>query len=259
VSYLHWLVVISIGFVVVEQLLPWRKKQPLLREGWLRDLLFVAFNGHGFAVLTGGLTGWVAVRAHELASQAGLGLGATPIAHWGFPAQVVAFLVVSDFLQWCIHVLLHRIPILWTFHKVHHSITVMDWAGNFRFHWLEILVYKSLQWLPLAWLGAPERVVLAVAVFSTVWGNLNHSNVNVRLGPLRYVLNNPRMHLWHHDVSDEGGVAKNFGIVLSLWDWSFGTVFWPRDRNPGGLGYPGMQEMPAHFPGQVFWPLTRRR
>jgi hypothetical protein len=47
----------------------------------------------------------------------------------------------------------------WTFHKVHHSITTMDWIGNWRFHWIEIVVYKSLQWLPLAWLNAsPEAI-----------------------------------------------------------------------------------------------------
>jgi len=50
------------------------------------------------------------------------------------------------------HNLLHRVPWLWTFHKVHHSITTMDWIGNWRFHWMEIVVYKTLQWLPLAWL-----------------------------------------------------------------------------------------------------------
>ena len=50
-----------------------------------------------------------------------------------------------------------------------------------------------------------------VAVVSTVWGDLNHANLNVGLGPLGYVLNSPRMHLWHHDQSDEGGAAKNFG------------------------------------------------
>ena len=138
---------------------------------------------------------------------------------WPFLAQFVAFLVLADFLQWCIHNLLHRVPWLWTFHKVHHSITTMDWIGNWRFHWVEIVVYKSLQWLPLAWLDASPEAVFAVAVVTTVWGDFNHANLDVGLGPLGYLLNSPRMHLWHHDQSSEGGVAKNFGIVLSVWDY----------------------------------------
>jgi sterol desaturase/sphingolipid hydroxylase (fatty acid hydroxylase superfamily) len=173
--------------------------------------------------------------------------------------QVVVFLLVSDFLQWCVHNALHRVPFLWTFHKVHHAITTMDFVGSFRFHWMEILVYKSAQWLPLALLGASGEAAFVVAVFGTFWGDFNHANLNAGLGPLGYLFNSPRMHLWHHDASDEGGVAKNFGIVLSLWDFLFGTVFWPRDRSPKTLGYPGIEEMPLGLAGELAWPLTRRR
>jgi sterol desaturase/sphingolipid hydroxylase (fatty acid hydroxylase superfamily) len=133
----------------------------------------------------------------------------------------------------------------------------MDFVGHFHFHWLEILVYSAAQWLPLAFLGASAEAALWVAVFGTFWGNLNHANLNVGLGPLGYVLNSPRMHLWHHDASDEGGVAKNFGIVLSVWDYLFGTAFWPRERGPRRLGYPGDREMPAGFLGQLVWPMHR--
>jgi sterol desaturase/sphingolipid hydroxylase (fatty acid hydroxylase superfamily) len=185
-------------------------------------------------------------------------LDSSPVAGWPLLAQVAVFLVLADFLQWCIHNLLHRVPWLWTFHKVHHSIDTMDWIGNFRFHWMEIVVYKALQWLPLAWLNASSEAVLAVAVVTTIWGDLNHSNLDVGLGPLGYLLNSPRMHLWHHDQSTEGGVAKNFGIVFSVWDFLFGTAYWPRERSPLQIGYPGDGEMPRSLPGQLLWPLARR-
>ena len=124
---------------------------------------------------------------------------------WPLWVQFLVFFVLSDFLQWSVHNLLHRVPFLWTFHKVHHAIHTMDFIGNFRFHWFEIVVYKTAQWLPLALLGASPQAVFWVAVFGTFWGDLNHANLNVGLGPLGYVFNNPRMHLWHHDASDEGG------------------------------------------------------
>ena len=258
-SYLHWLVAISLAFVLLERLVPWRKGQALLRPGWARDLGFLALNGHVFSLLTAGVNGWLAAQATRLLQAAGLRLDASPVAGWPLAAQVAALLIVSDFLQWCVHNLLHRVPALWTFHKVHHAITTMDFVGNFRFHWMEILVYKSALWLPLALLGASGDAAFLVAVVTTIWGDLNHANLNVGLGPLGYVLNNPRMHLWHHDASDEGGVAKNFGIVLSLWDFLFRTAYWPRDRSPQTLGYPGIEEMPGSLLAELAWPLTSRR
>ena len=258
-GYPHWLAAITLLFVVLERLFPWRKGQALLRPGWLRDVGFLAINGHFFSLLTAGVNGWMALRATEVLQRAGVRFDASPVPSWPFWAQVVVFLLVSDFLQWGVHNALHRVPLLWTLHKVHHSITTMDFVGNFRFHWMEILVYKSAQWLPLALLGAPGEAAFVVAVFGTVWGDLNHANLNVGLGPLGRLFNSPRMHLWHHDASDEGGVAKNFGIVLSLWDFLFRTAYWPRDRSPERLGYPGDQEMPRGLLGELAWPAARAR
>jgi sterol desaturase/sphingolipid hydroxylase (fatty acid hydroxylase superfamily) len=255
--YVHWLLLISAAFVALERLFPWRKEQRLFRLGWLRDLGFVALNGHFFALWTAGLTGATALAATRGLQALGVQLEGSPVRAWPIAVQFIAFLVLGDFLQWCVHNLLHRVPWLWTIHKVHHSVTTMDWIGNWRFHWMEILVYKSLQWLPLAWLNASPEAVLAVAVATTVWGDFNHANLDVGLGPLGYVLNNPRMHLWHHDVSCEGGPAKNFGVVFSAWDFMFGTAHWPRQRSPERLGYPGMEEMPQSFHGEVLWPLSR--
>ena len=95
-----------------------------------------------------------------------------------------------------------------------------------------------------------------VYVFGTARGHFNHANLPVRIGPLKYIFNSPHMHLWHHDASGEGGVAKNYGIVLSVWDWIFRTVHWPEDRQPERLGYPGDEEMPQGFVGQMAWPVS---
>ncbi len=254
-SYLSWLLGISAGFLLLERLVPWRKEQRLLRPGWWRDIGFLALNGHVFSLLTAGFAGAVALAATRGLQALGVRLEGSPVQAWSFAGQFLAFLILSDFLQWCIHNLLHRAPWLWAFHKVHHSITTMDWLGNWHFHWMEILVYRSLQWLPLAWLNASPEAVFAVAVVTTIWGDFNHANLNVSLGPLGYVLNSPRMHLWHHDESNEGGAAKNFGVVFSLWDHLFGTAYWPRDKSPERLGYPGDEEMPKSLPGQIVWPL----
>ena len=179
------------------------------------------------------------------------------MASWSPAAQAVAYFVLADFLQWGIHRLLHGVPWLWEFHKVHHSIHELDFIGNFHFHWMEIVVYRTLQWIPLAYLGASGEYLLPIAVITTIWGHFNHANLDIGLGPLGYVFNNPRMHVWHHDVSEEGGTAKNFGIVLSLWDHLFGTAYWPRDRSPAKIGYPGDERMPSGLLAQLVWPVWK--
>ena len=86
---------------------------------------------------------------------------------WPWWAQLVVAFVAIDFIQWSIHNLLHRVPALWEVHKVHHSIQTMDFWGSMRFHFGEILVYKSLQYMPLALLGFDGRALFVLAVAST--------------------------------------------------------------------------------------------
>lgn len=257
-TYWHWLTGVSVFFLVAERLLPERREQGPLRPQLANDLWYLVLNGHLWAVWTGSLSGALALFVRELlAPVLPFADAGTRLASLPFLVQAAIYLVLSDFLQWCVHVTLHRVPALWNFHKVHHSIHRMDWAGNFRFHWMELVVYRSLLYVPLALLGGDGEPLFAVAVFATFWGHLNHANLRVELGPLGYLFNSPRMHLWHHDASDEGGVAKNFGIVLSVWDWLFGTAYWPRDRAPKRIGYPGDEEMPRDVLRQALFPLMR--
>lgn len=258
-GYTPWLVVVSAFWLVAERLRPARPHQRPLRRQLANDAFYLWFNGVGWGVVMGalGLVSWIAPKVRAAAGPL------LPVEGWldgrSFVVQVLVFLVVSDFVQWCIHNLLHRVPFLWQFHKVHHSIHEMDWVGNFRFHWMEHVVYRSLGYLPVVvLLGGDWPPLLFAYVFGTFWGHFNHANVDVDIGPLGYVFNSPRMHLWHHDASDEGGRAKNFGIVLSCWDWLFGTAYWPRDRSPSRIGYPEDAEMPRDVVRQALFPLTRR-
>lgn len=256
--YWHWLVAVSFFFVFAERLLPARREQPVVRAQLANDLAYLAFNGHFFALLAGGFGGALALRSRELlGSVLPFTAEGSTLATLPFAAQFVVYLLLSDFLQWCVHIALHRVPWLWQLHKVHHSIHEMDWAGNFRFHWMEIVVYRSVLYLPLALLGGDSAPLFAVALFATFWGHFNHANLKLGIGPFRFLLNSPRMHIWHHDASDEGGVAKNYGIVLSIWDWIFGTVYWPLDRAPARLGYPDDVEMPGDIVRQMLFPGTR--
>ena len=74
------------------------------------------------------------------------------------------------------------------------------------------------------------------------------------------------MHIWHHahDLPESHPSGANFGIVLSVWDWIFGTVWWPNreeapEQQPPQLGFPGMEEYPRSLVARFLVPLTLRR
>ena len=110
------------------------------------------------------------------------------LPYWGF---IVLFFVVSDFVQWITHVLLHRTPFLWNFHKVHHSVTEMGFAAHLRYHWMENILYKPLKTFAVMILvGAEPENAFFIHFFSITIGHLNHANLNISWGPLRYIFNN---------------------------------------------------------------------
>ena len=179
-------------------------------------------------------------------------------ADWPLWAQIIVALVVVDFIQWCVHNLLHRIPLFWEFHKAHHSVKdeEMDWIVSFRFSWLEVIVYRSVLYLPLVFFGFRWEALMFHAIFGTLIGHLNHANLNLGHGPWRYILNSPRMHIWHHDYEGDAKTTVNFGIIFSSWDWIFGTAKMPADPPPH-LGFAGVETFPDNFFSQEIWPLER--
>ncbi len=260
-GYFFWLLIVSAVCLILERLWPWRKQQKMVRRQFGQDLIWLFLNGHFAGILMAHVAAFLfawAVPAMEQAKSLNV-LGAAPL--W---LQCIAFFLLKDLLEWAIHILLHRVPWLWAFHKVHHSIEELDWIGNFRFHWMEIVVYGGISYFPLVVLGVNEVVILIVAVVATMIGHLNHSNLNISWGPLRYLINSPRMHVWHHDhdwpAARPWGV--NFAVCLSAWDWLFGTAYWPGPaksptQQPKRLGFHGMDRFPRSFVGRLFYPLTK--
>lgn len=252
------LLVFSVLVAVLERLWPWRPEQKQARPYLWSDFLHLVFNGHFLGLILYGIAvhrvlptvdGWL--------TDAGL-LGLiyrNAAASWPLWVQIIVALVVVDFVQWCVHNALHRVGFLWEWHKVHHSVKdgEMDWIVSFRFQWTEVVLYKSVLYLPLAWFGFAEEALLFHAIFGTLIGHFNHANLDIDWGPLKYVLNSPRMHIWHHDYDAEPP-AYNFGIIFSTWDWLFGTAYLP-DHPPRKLGYEGVEDMPEDFFSQEAWQL----
>lgn len=255
-TYWIWLAALSALFVVLERARPRNKEQRLFRPGLATDVFYIVLNGHWLGVALAFVTEPLSRALDAAFATQGVNLHLRVAASWPWWVQLAVAFVATDLLQWSIHNLLHRVPALWEVHKVHHSIRTMDFWGSMRFHFGEIVVYKSLQYIPLALLGFDGTALFVVAVVSTAIGHFNHSNLRVRMGPLRYLLNGPEMHVWHHAHPSAGPQNVNFAINFTVWDWLFRTAYLPPEGTvPATLGFDGIESFPRDPLRQELWPI----
>lgn len=261
-NYFYWLIGLSLFFWLLEIVKPWRKEQAIVRKDFWLDGFYMFFNFFLFSLIGFNAVGNIAVQAFNdflrlfgITNMVAIHLDSLPL--W---SQLVILFIIKDFISWNTHRLLHRVPLLWQFHKVHHSVEQMGFAAHLRYHWMENIVYKSIEYIPLAMLGFSIQEYFLVHIIAVFIGHFNHSNIRVPLGPLKYIFNNPQMHIWHHakHLPDDRPYGVNFGISLSLWDYLFGTDHIPYSGRDIELGYPGDEDMPENFVQQVAFPLTKK-
>ena len=250
-NYFWGLIIISIFIWGLEILFPWRKQQGVFRKDFWLDAFYMFFNFFLFSLAINGVYSVTQALLERIGIN-GTSLSLVDLSEWSFGLQIFVFFVVLDFLQWVTHIFLHRIPILWKFHQVHHSVKEMGFAAHFRYHWMENILYKPLKTLGVMLLGGfePEHAYI-VHFFAISIGHFNHANLKWSWGPLKYVLNNPVMHLYHHAYElPKGRFGVNFGISLSLWDYLFKTHHVPEASGNIRLGFPKDEEIPDNFFGQ---------
>lgn len=253
-NYFYWLIVVSLFFFALEIFAPWRKDQKKFRQDFWLDLFYVFFNYFLFSLFIYNAASDVFVNLfNDLLLRIGItNLVAIHVNNWPTWLQLVVMFVLRDFIHWNVHRLLHRVPMLWEYHKVHHSVEELGFAAHLRFHWMENVVYNGLQYIPLAMIGFGIEEFFIVYLITLVIGHANHSNIKLPLGPLKYVINNPQMHIWHHAKTwpEQYRYGINFGISLSLWDYLFKTAVIPHDGRDIELGFPDIEDFPKTFVGQ---------
>lgn len=253
-NYFWGLIVISIAVFALEIMFPWRKGQKIFRKDFWLDGFYMFFNFFIFTVFISGFYKCISKFSTDVLTLKMTSLSIIDLSDFQPVVQLLLFFVVLDFVQWFTHTLLHRYDFLWKFHKVHHSVKEMGFAAHLRYHWMENILYKPLKVLALMLLGGfqPEQAYvvhfLAIAI-----GHLNHANLKLDYGPLKYILNNPIMHLYHHAYSlpESFKNGANFAISLSLWDFIFKTNYVPKPDKNLRLGYSDDAKMPKSFWGQL--------
>lgn len=254
-NYFYGLIAISLIVWALELAFPWRKNQKMFRKDFWLDGFYMFFNFFIFSIAISGFYKIFQMGAESM----GVSMDTLTLIQTGVMpmwAQLLVFFIILDFVQWVTHVALHRWEFLWRFHQVHHSVEEMGFAAHLRYHWMENILYKPLKTLGVMVIGGFEPEQAYIVHFAAVAiGHLNHANIHITWGPLKYVFNNPVMHLWHHvyDLPEGRKHGINFGISLSLWDYLFGTASIPKDDANIKLGYPGVEKMPQTFWGQLVY------
>jgi sterol desaturase/sphingolipid hydroxylase (fatty acid hydroxylase superfamily) len=193
--------------------------------------------------------------AVALASASGTGVWP---GHWHWLVQLALAAVIVEFFQYWLHRFMHERDALWRFHATHHSAPRLYFLNAARFHPIDILLDTSIGLAPLVVLGAPAESLALFALFGAVLGYLQHSNLELRLGPLNYLFSMAELHRWHHSRSLRQA-NTNYGSNLSIWDLAFGTFFWPRDeRPPEIIGIPNLEAFPQSYFAQLASPFRWR-
>jgi sterol desaturase/sphingolipid hydroxylase (fatty acid hydroxylase superfamily) len=260
-NYFYWVIGVSLLIWLAEILFPWRKNQPIIREHFGLDIFYIFWNYFLFSLVAYNALSMVGVQLFK--DFLGLfeveNLVAISVENWPHWLQLLFIFVFRDLMQWRIHKLLHQVNWMWEFHKVHHSTRMMGFGALMRYHFMENIIYRSLEYIPLAMIGFGISDFFLVHIATFVIGQLGHANLYIPLGPLKYILNGPQMHLWHHakKYPKSHPIGFNFGISLSVWDYLFGTNYWPKTDENLEIGVPEEENFPENFKEQITLPFKK--
>jgi len=159
-------------------------------------------------------------------------------------AVTAAAVIAADFGFYVSHYLSHKVPLLWEFHKVHHSAEVLHPITDFRAHpvdrVLDAVLMGAMTGLVLGLsaygFGTSTGLVTVIGmnvfvfVFNIAGAHLRHSHIWLSYGPrLEGIFVSPALHQIHHSLA-ERHLDKNLGGIFSIWDRLMGTLYVPRAR-----------------------------
>jgi ornithine lipid hydroxylase len=169
--------------------------------------------------------------------------------------QMLLMMFLADFFRYWLHRASHEWPFLWRFHAVHHSVQKLYWLNVGRFHPIDKSLQFFLESLPFILIGVSQEVMALYFVVYATKGFFQHSNVDVKLGWLNYIISGPELHRWHHSKKIEES-NTNYGNNIILWDIVFGTFFMPKSKEVNELGLIN-RDYPIGFLAQMKSPFMK--
>ena len=209
-------------FALLEALAPKRARVVPRQGRWLTGLGFAVLNTLALRAMAVVLPFLAVVAAVDAWTQ---GWGLFNLLHWPVLWEMVLSLLFLDFAIWAQHLVTHKVPLFWRFHRVHHADRDMDVTTGIRFHPVEIAASMGLKIGLIYLLGPQALAVLVFEVLLNATALFNHANLRLPLGldrVVRLVLVTPDMHRVHHSVNRVEH-DSNYGFALSIWDRLFRT------------------------------------
>jgi sterol desaturase/sphingolipid hydroxylase (fatty acid hydroxylase superfamily) len=166
---------------------------------------------------------------------------------WGW---VAAFLI-HDLIYYTDHRISHRTGLFWAFHSVHHSSREFNFTVAARGFFLDGIITQPLYYL-MPVLGMSPLMILGITVVKSLFGIFNHTRLIGRMGWLEYVLCTPSNHRVHHGTEAKY-LDRNYGQVLILWDFLFGSYQREEEEPTYGL----TTQLDTYNPFLVEWAGVR--
>jgi len=219
-------------FATLEALAPRRARSQPRSARWFTNLSIVVLDTLALRALAIALP-LLAVGAAVDAGRMGWGLFNT--LDWPQWLEVVLAILILDLAIWAQHLVTHKVPILWRFHRVHHADRDFDVTTALRFHPVEILASMMLK-IGLVYLLGPAALAVLLWLDRAV----------------RLVLVTPDMHRVHHSIHRHEH-DSNYGFALSVWDRIFRT-YRPKPEAGHDLMTVGL-EWQDERPSRLGWAL----
>jgi len=219
-------------FLSLEILIPYRPSSVSKVKRWINNLALTLFNSILLNLIFS--TAIVYTATYSQANKMGV-LNMVQAPGW---LKIIVTVAFMDFMLYVWHLLNHEIPLLWRFHRVHHSDLNMDVSTATRFHLGELAISAVIKISLIFFLGASPTGVLIFESVLVLCTQFHHSSLKVpkSFETLWWILFvPPSMHRIHHSVKIKER-DTNYGTIFSLWDRILGTLIINVDQNEIRIG-----------------------
>ncbi len=184
-------------------------------------------------------------------------------------AYTACFFIAYDLGRFLAHWVQHMVPLLWQFHKVHHSAEKLTPMTSYRVHPVDLIlmasggnIFGGVVTGLFYYLGAGHVTIytflgthLLIGIYNLI-GNLRHSHVWLDYGWFDYIFISPAQHQIHHSYLARH-INKNCGFAFAFWDALFGTLYVPKEKETFPLGLGDGSDGQWHKVGRLYgWPVT---
>jgi sterol desaturase/sphingolipid hydroxylase (fatty acid hydroxylase superfamily) len=252
---------------IAEGILP---RQVYTHTSAMVDYIYLPLNAILYAVILSPFTGLSFFVSGHL--QAALGTVWSPYVMtdlsplWATIVFSIILALIADFGMFITHYWMHRFPILWEFHKVHHSAEVLTPLTVYRMHPLDDILTVSVVGIltgiadalahffvsPVISVYAVYGLGVATYLFFLTGYHLRHSHIWLSYGPLlSTILISPAQHQIHHSKAKRHW-DKNYGFILAIWDYLFGSLYVPKQKETVEFGIGNGEEQLYSSPLKLY-------